>query len=339
VDASGPQDADSAAPRVTARLGPAVLIVTLLGCAPHPRAAPPSPAPSDPARGASNAIPCVVADSSAPTRDTLYVIGVELRGTDAGSTDCERRVASTARSPVIVTETPGPGSDLRDVLDRGLPHTSAPRPDVVITRDPEVLSYAASGADYIIATLPWNRTYVLAAADAATTIPSDAERAALARDAVTADARGAVQPFAWLTDSNCVAPAALSSTTPRSIVAYAAGDAIARQLAERIVALASGGARPAWLPAQLAQGAQAPRVAPVVTDSIAGALATGRAAAAVVAIPRDPRAQCGTPSAPLPWRAIPLLDSRAHVIVRRGSGAAFTIGLDGSLRFLRPGAP
>jgi hypothetical protein len=67
--------------------------------------------------------------------------------------------------------------------------------------------------------------------------------------------------------------------------------------------------------------------------------ATGRVAAAVIALPRDPRAQCGTANAPLPWRGIPLVDSRAHVIVRRGSGAAFTIGADGSLRFMRMGAP
>jgi hypothetical protein len=339
VDAYGRHDADQTAPRVTARLGPAVFIVTLLGCAPLHRAAPPSAAPFDPARGASNEITCVVADGSALTRDTLYVVGVELRGTDSGSTDCERRVASMARSPVIVAETPGPGADLRDVLDRGLPATSAPRPDVVITRDLEVLAYAASGADYFITTLPWNRTYVLATADAASTIPSEAERDALARDAVTADARGAVQPFAWLTDSSCVAPSPRSSTTPRVVVAYAAGDAIARQLAERIVALARGGARPAWIPARLAQATQAPRVAPVVADSIADALATGGAAVAVIALPRDPRAPCGTGNAPLPWRGIPLLDSRAHVIVRRGSGAAFTIGPDGSLRFLHRDAP
>jgi hypothetical protein len=279
-----------------------------------------------------------VADTSAPTRDTLYVVGVESQGADTESTDCERRAAATASSLVVVTETPGQGTDLRDVLDRGLPATGAPRPDVVVTRDPSVLAYAASSADYFTAIVPYNRTYLLVVADSTSAIPSEAERNALARDAVTADARGALQPFAWLTDSSCVAPLPVSPATPRPVVAYAAGDAIARQLAERIVALAGGGTRPAWLPAGLAQGAQVPRVAPVVADSIAGALATGRAAAAILALPRDPRTRCGTPNAPLTRRGVPLVDSRAHVIVRRGSGAAFTVGVDGTLRFVRRGA-
>jgi hypothetical protein len=37
----------------------------------------------------------------------------------------------------------------------------------------------------------------------------------------------------------------------------------------------------------------------------------------------------------VPAGALPLVDTRAHVIIRRGSGAAFTIGANGSLRFFR----
>ena len=298
-----------------------------------------SAAPSDATRGSAGTAACFVADTSAPTRDTIFVVGVEARGADAAPTDCERRASTTAASPVIVTETPPAGADPRDVMDRGLPATGGPRPDVVLTRDPDVLAYAASSAEYFIRALPWNRTYVLVTTDSASTTPSDAERDALARDAVSADARGAAPPFAWLTDPACVVPFAPPPSTPQSVIAYAADDAIARQLAERVVALSGARARTAWLPSAFARGAPAPRVAAVVVDSIADVLATGRAAAAVVALSRDPRARCGTTDAPLPRRGIPLVDSRAHVIVRRGSGAAFTIGADGTLRFTRRGAP
>jgi hypothetical protein len=313
------------------RFWPAV-ITTVLGCAPHPRTALP-PALSARAHGVPSMPACVTGDTSAPTRDTLYTVGVESPSADSMPGDCERGAAAVA--PVLITETPAPESDVRDVLDRGLPATHAPRPDVIVTRDPNVLAYAMSSADYFTVVLPWNRTYVLASADSASAVPSQGERDALARDAVTGDTRGAAEPFAWLTDASCVAHFAPASTSSKPVVAYAAGDAIARQLAERVVALAGAGPRPAWLPATLASSAAAPRIAAMAPDSISGALVSGRVAAAVVAVPRDPRSRCGTPSAPLATGAVPLVDSRAHVIVRRGSGAAFIIGVDGTLRFVR----
>lgn len=283
---------------------------------------------------------CLAGDYSVPTRDTLYVIGVELSRADGPPAACVRRALATQGPPVVVAETPAPGTDLRDVLDRGLPAAGDPRPDVVATRDPDVLAYAAAGAGYLIGTLPWDRTYVLVAADVADTIPSDAERDAMARDAVRADVRGAARPFAWLLDSTCVAgPAPLASGTVRPIVAYATGDAIARQLAERIVALAESDPRPAWLPAALGRDARASRVAPVASDSIVDMLASGRAVAAVVAVQRDPRTQCGITRAALPWRGVPLVDSRAHAIIRRGSGATFAVEVDGALRFVRRRQP
>ena len=189
-----------------ARVRPAVLVVALLGCAPRPGAAPPSATPSTRTAGIANVTACVVADTSAPTRDTLYVVGVEAGRGDSGQPECER--AATATSPVVITEKPGPDTDLRDVLDRGFPATHAIRPDVVVTRDPNVISYAAASAAYFTAVLPYDRTYTLAAADSTASVPSQAERDALARNAVTADVRGAAQPFAWLADASCVMPPA-----------------------------------------------------------------------------------------------------------------------------------
>lgn len=301
-----------------------VSIAALAACAPHQRAA------LVPPGGGSN---CVIADTSTAMRDTIYVVGAEQSPLNAMASDCMR--VATVRGPVVVTESPSPDADLRDVLDRGLPAAHAPRPDVVVTRDPNVIAYAESDQNYFTAVLPWTRTYALASADSSSGVPSQAERDALARDAVTGDVRGAAEPFAWLTDAACVSRITPPSASARSVVAYPADDAIARQLAERVVALAGTRDRVAWLPAGLASSTTAPRVVAMPVDSVYGALASGRAAAAVVAVPRNPRLPCGTPSAPFAWRSVPLVDSRAHAIVRRGSGAAFVVEPDGTLRFVR----
>jgi hypothetical protein len=240
-----------------------------------------------------------------------------------------------------VSLAPPPGTDLRDLLDERLVAAGGRRPDVLVTRDADVLAYAGRRSDYVTAALPWNSTYVLVAARPipAATVPSSAERDALARDAVTADARGAAEPFAWRDDPGCVAAMPVRPTAPRLVVAYAAGDAIARQLAERIVSLSGASPLPAWLAAALGQPARAARIAAVPADSIPDVLAAGRAAAAVLPLARDPRTPCGTrDNARVPAGAIPLVDSRAHVIVRRGSGAALLVAPDGSLHFIRWGA-
>lgn len=294
----------------------------LAACAPHPRTAPQFAVASS----------CLVVDTTAAARDTIYVVGTGQGNADAGQTDCAR--LATLPAAVVVVEPPGAGADLRDVLDRGLPASDAHRPDVVVSRDPRVISYANSSRDYFTVALPYDRTYVLVSADTAAPLPTPAERDALARDAVTADVRGANEPFEWRTDPGCTTPPD-SPASPISVVAYAGDDPIARQLAERIVALTDARRGAAWLPTELTSAGTTPRVAAVDADSIAAALATGRATAAVVAVQRDPRVRCSMKSAPLAWRGIPLVDSRAHAIVRRGSGAAFIIGVDGTLRFVR----
>ena len=104
---------------------------------------------------------------------------------------------------------------------------------------------------------------------------------------------------------------------------YDANDVVAQQLAERIVALASNPARPTWIPMQVT------RVAPIATDSIATAVSTGRASAVVTSFPRGQVTAC----------AAPLVETRAHAIIRRGSGAAFIVGADGGISFSKRRAP
>lgn len=217
--------------------------------------------------------------------------------------------------------------------------SSGPRPDVVVSRDPGVIAYATSSRDYFTVALPYDRTYVLASADSAAPLATPADRDALARDAVTADVRGAQEPFAWLADATCAGSTDSPPASAGAVVAYAVDDPIARQLAERIVALAAARPSPSWLPATLSSRAAVLRVAAMQADSITAALATGRAAAAVTAFARGSQERCDTRAVPRKWRTVPLIDSRAHAIVRRGSGAAFVINADGTLRFVRRKSP
>jgi hypothetical protein len=326
-------------PRTAPQLIAATII--LLGCAPGPGSAPSRSAPSAALPSAWAADPCVVADTSAPTADTLFAIGVVVSST---AFECSAvRVPSDATPPVVVSLPVPAGVDLRELLDGAMLSAGGHRPDVIVTRDADVLAYAAGPAGYLIAALPWSATYLLipARASASITLPPPAERDALARDAVATDARGAAEPFPWLTDSACAAIAAVPIADPRPVVAYAAGDATARQLAERIVSLAGASAEAPWVAAALGRNAPGGkmRIAALPADSIPKALATGGAAAAVLPIARDPRTVCATAgNARVPAGAVPLVDARAHVIVRRGSGAAFTIGADGSLHFFRQSA-
>lgn len=274
--------------------------------APAPSALPPEWTPSA----------CLVTvDGDQP--DTVRVLGARLMPSTAAAPCGSVRVDT--RPPAVVALDAPTGADLRDVLEVGLSAGGA-RPDVLVTRDPLVIAFAGSRGGYVTSALPWRLTYVIVPSAAhplfaATTL---AERDALARDAVSASARGAREPFPWLVDSACAAPAPSSYLRPRQVIAFDAGDATARELAERIVALSG-----------------TTQAVPLGADSLLAAVASGRAAAAVYAIARDPRTRCTTAGdATVPLNAMPLVDVREQAIVRRGTGAAFIISPDGSLAFI-----
>ncbi len=316
---------------------PLTVAILLLGCSTG-RGAPGTQVPPGWVAG-----PCFIADTTAPVAETLYVIGAAHEG-PSDWTGCAglRERPSLANAPTVVAISAPPGADLRDILDVGLAGKPSVRPDVVVTSDPDVIAYAVlrDGA-YLVSALPWASTYALVVPRAdSIAMPPPAERQALARDAVTADARGAMEPFPWRIDASCATLSQPTATAARPVVAYATGDATARELAERVVSLAGAASRPPWLSGltdERGSARAALYIAPMHVDSIAYALASGRAAAAVLPVMRDPRTRCGTPGdVPIPSHAVPLIDTRAHVIVRRGSGAAFIIAPDGSLRFTRP---
>lgn len=223
-----------------------------------------------------------------------------------------------------------PDTDLRDALDRGTV-------DVLVTRDPTVLDYARAQPALRVAPLPWDRVYALLA-PASGAMPPPEVREGLARDAVRAEARGAAPPYWWHTDSRCAAAADPVVPPAASVVpslAYPRDDPLARDLADRLVALAASPDPPPWLSRQLTEGGASARVRAVGVDpsAVAAALAGASAAAAVVPLPRYRPASCAEFAHLLRGLVpIPLIESRPHVIARAGV-PAFTVDGDGALRF------
>jgi hypothetical protein len=207
--------------------------------------------------------------------------------------------------------------DGRDALDRGA--------DLIVSRDPTLVEYAANRQEFTTFPLPWSRTYVLLqplSAEPLIVTDLDLERRSLARDAVEADARGAEPPFWWNDAAAC--PAAVSPGAPATAarIAYVRGDEVARSLAERLVALVETGT-------QL-------RTVGLDQSQFAAALREGAERAYVVALPRQTLSPCReTAQLPRNARIEPLIDSRAHAIVRKGA-PPLSVEWDGTIRVVDP---
>lgn len=219
------------------------------------------------------------------------------------------RPASTAAGVTVAVPTDGapgtpgpviafrrwPGRDLRDALDGGA--------DVLVTDEPAAIAYAGTRAGFDVIPLTWDRTYVLVSA--APDSLDGTQRAALARDAVDVDAQAAAPPF-WWSERGCSGANVRSPGTPAARVVYPREDRIAGRIAERLVALKVGGTRAITVGLDRAE--------------FAASLGAGRDAAYVLPLPKQPLATCDdVPRWPLGSRAEPLIDTRRHIIVRRGT--------------------
>jgi hypothetical protein len=217
--------------------------------------------------------------------------------------------------PVIQLRLP-PLGDARDALDRGA--------DLIVTRDPALLEYVARRPAFSVHPLPWSRTYVLVqpgSAEPFVAVTTERERESLARDVVPGDARGAEPPFWWM-ESSCPPTEALPGSGTTDRIVYLRGDAVARALAERLVALAGSGNRL--------------RAAGLDQSQLAGTLRQGAERAYVVSLPRNPLLPCRElEGLPMGARLRPLIDSRAHAIVRHGA-PPLTVDWDGTVRVVRP---
>jgi hypothetical protein len=205
-----------------------------------------------------------------------------------------------------------PGGDLRDGLDAGS--------DIMVSRDPQVIDYAGRKGEFRLFPLPWDRTYAVlqsALAEPLVVLSDTTIREPLARDAVQAEARRA-QPRSWLNGSCARYISAVAHFPTAARLVYLEGDAVARQLAERLVVLNGSN----------------PELSAVGLDPtrFAAALEQLRDRAYIVALPVQPAAPCReAETLTSRYRIDPLVDTRNHAIVRRGS-PALTVDWDGTVR-------
>ncbi len=216
--------------------------------------------------------------------------------------------------------------DPRDLLDKGV--------DLLLTRDPATLEYATTLPQFQSVPLPWLRTQVLLTPGRAreARLLSEEARRALADDAVRGEALGAAGPFWWQELTNCNVPAPQLPTQPvrpSGRVVYDASDGAARDLAERLVGIASasgpGGAAilEALIPDRPRRSFQ--RATGLTGEPLALARRRGTDAAYVVALDRHPLEPCRDVLVVMegarwldPDTIIPLVDTRLQAIVRRG---------------------
>jgi hypothetical protein len=245
--------------------------------------------------------------------------------------------------------------DPRDLLDDGV--------DLLLTRDPAALGYAATLPQFQSVPLEWQRIYVLLAPGRSRSSPLLPENARqlLAVDAVRGEARGARGPWWWQMLPDC-SPAGLkplpydlarplsddasrsaarpqSSLTPR--IVYDANDAAARDLADRLVGLAraSGAAATTWLDALLPDRPKRTyqRSTGLTGDALISARRRGTDAGYVMSLDSRPIDACRDLQSLVdraPWldpeAIVPLVETRLRAIVRRGRSGV-TAEWDGSL--------
>ncbi len=217
-----------------------------------------------------------------------------------------------------------PGTDARDLLDQGA--------DLLITRDPQTIAYAHTDSGFRDIPLAWDRVYALVSSG----MDSSATTRSSLAQAVRAEVRPASGPYWWTGGTPCrVTP---SRSAPRTIrILYLRGDPTARDLAERTVALA---VRYPQLASALGSGSS-PIAVPVSAGALNAALAQGNDAGYVIALPRLAPASCvAAPPLPAAANILPLVESRAHALLRRGTtgllldadGGVHVTGIDHEFR-------
>ncbi len=252
--------------------------------------------------------------------------------------------AGTANAEITITREAGPvlrfvpaPRDPRDLLDAGV--------DLLLTRDPATLDYAATLPHVRSVPLAWRRTHVLVTPGRSRSMPSlpAQARQALADDAVRGEARGAAEPFWWQDLEGCqLAPARPgdpAAPTPR--VVYDADDDDARDLAERLVGLGRVSSPAAAALLEVLVPDRSRRVslnaAGLAGAPLALARRRGTDAAYVMSFDREPIDPCrdiATAMEGAPWLEpgiiVPLVDTRLRAIVRRGRSGVTADG-DGAL--------
>ena len=235
--------------------------------------------------------------------------------------------------------------DPRDLLDQDI--------DLLLTRDPVALNYAATLPQFQSVPLPWQRTHVLLTPGRSRPSPSlsPEARQVLADDAVRGEARGAQDSFWWHTVPDCeVAPLQpRSPSSPSLRIVYDANDGAGRDLAERLVGLvrATGPAARTFLDVFLPDRPRRTyqRAAGLTGEALAVALRRGADAAYILSVDARPVEPCRDLLALMdsaPWldpeTIVALVDTRLQAIVRRGRSGA-TVDWDGGLHIAGVNGP
>lgn len=247
-------------------------------------------------------------------------------------------IPSDNRSAPRIVIRPGQGADARDAIDAGV--------DVLVGADAAAVRYAGTRPELASIPLPWLRTYALAVPSRAPRTVADvlsssgdsagSFRASLARDAVRAEARPAAGGGWWSDVEGCESsrpnqPVPNGASQRQARIAYRADDQVARELADRLVALGRHAV-----------------ATPLSPSEFARSLRNGGELAYIVAIPRVSLAPCHDVAGLLsiaPWLSdagarvasdaiTPLVDTRERAIVNRARVSA-TIDWDGALRLGR----
>jgi hypothetical protein len=156
-------------------------------------------------------------------------------------------VAPTSmRSDPVIEFRVAPGMDARDVIDRGT--------DVLLTSDPRAIDYATGQSDFDAVPLPWVRSHVAVSPSGNVLDPGGAKtglpeelREELARDVVRAEARSSQPPYWWQALNGCAVRQQVPETgraqadRPPQVerIVYRRDDRVSRDIAERLVALAT----------------------------------------------------------------------------------------------------
>jgi hypothetical protein len=313
---------------------------------------------------ARSAVPRLLAASdfavTAPSVPTARPLGSgPYRPAAPGSDDVFVAAPGASARPVLEIVEPAE-PDPRDWLDG--------RAGLVLTSDPGMLEYASRRPRNAVLPLPWDTTYVLLSAtriqDLASgrlvgRIPTSLGDAVV-RDAVRSDARAYRPPSWWHEADGCSDPGSGSATAAPPTPAYALSqlrrilydenDPVARDLAERLAALAAmdpdafpeAGLIAEAVPG-MAGGPAPLRAMGVPRPTLDEHLGQGDAFAFVVPVPArppDPCAAAGTLFRRVPWLAspgaslaqalIPLVDTRPHVVAATG-GTGLVVDWYGNL--------
>ena len=301
-----------------------IALQPIAACAPSPIPTPPAAVSGDCRLLAPSRTPDTVfvgltqpldsVNAAHPTNDAEHFLFLAVADS-AAYVDCHGRRSSAVPFGVvswsrdrIVTASPNEqdpvvvywtaGADPRDLIDRNV--------DVVLTENVSVLEYAANREAFEVVPLPWTRTYVFAGP--APVVPEEVrafgER--LADEAVRGDVRAAELPF-LLEHGACVEQSEPAGAEPsRQQIVYLSSHGIARDLAERLVALAGTGGAFGSIVGLRAIGLDA--------GAFAEALAARRDFGYILDLPRSDL-DCTR----LSFESLtPLVDARASIVVRRG---------------------